>query len=60
DPSPGRVADHEVRNHGTVEQGGAALLRAIASALADALAAPDDLLIPHPLDPAPRGRTETP
>ncbi|MBF4630963.1 phosphonate metabolism protein/1,5-bisphosphokinase (PRPP-forming) PhnN [Clavibacter michiganensis subsp. phaseoli] len=60
DPSPGRVADHEVRNHGTVEQGGAALLRVIASALADAASAPDDLLTPQPLDPAPRGRTETP
>lgn len=55
DPAPDRVADHEVRNHGTVAEGGEALLAAIRAARASALAAS-----PHPLDPAPRGRTETP
>ncbi|MFS4505347.1 phosphonate metabolism protein/1,5-bisphosphokinase (PRPP-forming) PhnN [Clavibacter sp. Sh2141] len=68
DPAPDRVPDHEVRNDGTVAEGGAALLRVIRAALADVPdaardsdpdrpAAPDD---PHPLDPAPRGGTETP
>ncbi|MFT2707471.1 phosphonate metabolism protein/1,5-bisphosphokinase (PRPP-forming) PhnN [Clavibacter zhangzhiyongii] len=65
DPAPDRVADHELRNDGTVAEGGAALLRVIRAALADVPGAapgddpagPDD---PHPLDPAHRGRTETP
>ncbi|OUD98594.1 Ribose 1,5-bisphosphate phosphokinase PhnN [Clavibacter michiganensis subsp. michiganensis] len=62
DPAPDRVADHEVRNHGTVAEGGEALLRAIRAARASALAgsAPAASPLPHPIDPAPRGRTETP
>ncbi|WP_052129206.1 phosphonate metabolism protein/1,5-bisphosphokinase (PRPP-forming) PhnN [Clavibacter michiganensis] len=48
DPAAGRVADHEIRNHGTVEEGGRALLRVIAAALE---AVPAD---------APRTGTEAP
>jgi len=57
DPAPDRVADHDVRNHGTVAEGGEALLDAIRAARAAALATS---ALPHPLDPAPRGGTETP
>ena len=68
DPAPDRLADHEVRNHGTVAEGGEALLRAIRAARASAQAGSAQAGSalagsPHPLDtldPAPRGRTETP
>jgi len=60
DPAPDRVADHEVRNDGTVAEGGRALLRAIRAARAAALAGHATAGSPHPLDPAPRGGTETP